>query len=94
MTHFLYIFYSKTADMYYVGETIDVELRLNMHNNHVFNNSFSKIANDWIVKLIFEQPEKSNILFLEKFVKRMKSRKFIEKLIEEPQILTSILSRK
>ena len=94
MTHFLYILYSKTADKYYVGETIDVELRLNMHNNHVFNNSFSKIANDWIVKLIFEQLEKSNILFLEKFVKRMKSRKFIEKLIEEPQILTSILSRK
>ena len=94
MTHFLYILYSKTADKYYVGETIDVELRLNMHNNQVFNNSFSKIANDWILKLIFEQLEKSNILFLEKFVKRMKSRKFIEKLIEEPQILTSILSRK
>ncbi len=94
MNHFLYILYSSSVDKFYVGETTDVTFRLNLHNTHEFNASFTKIATDWEIKLTFENSEKSNILFLEKFIKKMKSKVFIQKIVENPEILNDILSKK
>ncbi|MGG7035029.1 MAG: GIY-YIG nuclease family protein [Flavobacterium sp.] len=45
--HYLYIIYSKTADKFYIGETQNLEERLQKHNEHLYNNSFTKIASDW-----------------------------------------------
>ena len=94
MSHFLYILHSKSVDKFYVGETVDVAFRLNLHNNHEFLGSFTKIASDWEVQLIFENLEKNNILYLEKFIKRMKSKVFIQKIIQNPEILHDVLSKK
>ena len=94
MSHFLYILYSNSANKFYIGETSDISFRLNLHNTHEFNGSFTKIASDWEVKLAFENSEKSNILFLEKFIKKMKSKIFIQKIIDKPEILNDILAKK
>lgn len=94
MSHFLYILFSKSKDKYYVGETHDITERLQRHNNHSYPNSFTKIANDWEVILTFECVNKTDTLYLEGFIKRMKSSVFIEKIIQNPKILTAILSKK
>ena len=94
MSHFLYILYSNSVNKFYIGETSDVSFRLNLHKTHEFKGSFTKIATDWEIKLTFENSEKSNILFLEKFIKKMKSKVFIQKIIENPEILNDILSKK
>jgi putative endonuclease len=47
MVHICYIIYSKTIDSYYVGETSDIETRLEQHNNGFFESSFTRRANDW-----------------------------------------------
>ena len=64
------------------------------HLNKVYVNAFTSKADDWIVKLIFETPSRQEALYLEKFVKKMKSKKFIERMIETPTILKNILERK
>lgn len=92
--HFLYIIYSQNLDKFYVGETADVKHRLESHNNHAFKNAYTKAANDWKAKLNFKCDNRENAIFLERFIKRMKSRKFIKKIIENPQILNDILSKK
>ncbi|MCM8569256.1 GIY-YIG nuclease family protein [Gramella jeungdoensis] len=92
--HFLYIIHSAKIDRYYVGETADAEFRLNLHNQHYFSQSFTKAAKDWELKLIFKTSNREDALVLEKFVKRMKSRVFIEKIINKPEILSDILSKK
>ncbi|SEP75637.1 GIY-YIG nuclease family protein [Flavobacterium urocaniciphilum] len=94
MRHFLYILYSSSTNKFYIGETSDVTFRLNLHNTHEFKGSFTKIASDWEIKLSFENEQKSNILYLEKFIKKMKSKVFIQKIIENPEILNDILSKK
>ncbi|CAN0382056.1 unnamed protein product, partial [Ectocarpus sp. 4 AP-2014] len=88
------IIYSESINKYYVGESPDVLLRLNQHNNHHFKMNFTKAANDWIVKLNFECDSRDNAVYLEKFIKRMKSRKFIEKVIRNPGILQDILDKR
>jgi putative endonuclease len=94
MPRFLYILHSKTNTKYYVGETHDVKERIRKHNQHEYANAFSKIANDWALALAFECNNRNEALFLERFIKKMKSKIFIEKIIRNPEILSDILSKK
>ena len=93
MPHFLYILFSKSKTKYYVGETRDISQRLLRHNDHAYNNSFTKIANDWEVIFTFECSNKIDALYLERFIKRMKSKIFLKKIIQNPEILNDILSK-
>ncbi len=92
--HFFYIIYSKKLSKYYVGETNNPSERLKMHNSHAYPKAYTRIANDWAYVLIFDTKTKADAIFLERFVKRMKSRKFIEKLILDKSVLEDILNKK
>ncbi|MBT0607422.1 GIY-YIG nuclease family protein [Aequorivita echinoideorum] len=92
--HFLYIIYSKAIDRYYIGESPDVSMRLEQRNNHYFKKNFTKAAKDWQVLLRYECTDRNGALLLEKFLKKMKSRVFLEKVISNPEILTDILKKK
>jgi len=92
--HFLYIVYSKKIDKFYVGETQNLENRILQHNSHYFSKNFTKAADDWKIVLHFKLANREEALFLEKFIKRMKSRVFIKKIIDSPEILKNILSNR
>ena len=91
--HYLYIIYSESINRYYIGESPDAEIRLGQHNNHYFNTNFTNAANDWKFSLKYRCQNREQALFLEKFIKRMKSRVFIQKIIENPEILSEILKK-
>ena len=92
--HHLYILYSKSTTKYYIGETHNIEERILKHNQHSYSGSYTKIANDWEIVLLFNSSNKEEATFLEKFIKKMKSRIFIEKIIINPSILADILSKR
>ena len=92
--HYLYILYSKILDRYYVGETPNTEIRLMQHSNHYFPKSYTKSAEDWEMVFSRECADRKDASYLERFIKRMKSKKFIQRIIQEPQILDDILSKK
>lgn len=94
LNHFLHIIYSKSVDKFYIGETDNVSKRLEIHNQHLIKGAFTKVAIDWEIKVTFECKNRNEALFLEKFIKRMKSRNFILKVIQNPEILNEILSKK
>jgi len=91
--HYLYVIFSENLNRYYIGETPDIRIRLDQHNKHYFKRGFTKAANDWKFSLTYQCENRTQALFLEKFIKRMKSRVFIEKIINNPQILSEILKR-
>ena len=91
MPHFLYILYSEATKKYYIGETHNISERVLKHNKHSYQNSFTKTAADWNLVLTFECADRSTALYLEGFIKRMKSRVFIEKIIPNPEILADFL---
>jgi len=91
--HFLYIIYSKQSNRFYIGETQNVQKRVLMHNQHAFKNAFTTSAKDWQLELSFECESKEEAFCLERFIKRMKSRVFIEKIIRNPSVLKEILNR-
>ena len=91
--HFLYIIYSKKVNKYYIGETSNPENRLKQHNEHYFKANFTKAASDWEIVLSFQCNTREDDVFLERFIKKMKSRRFIEKVIQNPKILNDILKK-
>ena len=80
MNCFVYIIYSKSADLFYVGATNDVNRRIERHNSGV--ETFSKKYRPWQLVWFTKKPNKAEAFKLEKKLKNLsKSRKleFIKK---------------
>jgi putative endonuclease len=92
--HYCYILYSKQSDKFYIGETSDFELRLKQHNEGYYKSSYTIQAKDWAEFLKIECANRTEARKLEMFLKRMKSRTFLEKLNVNPQLLLEILKSK
>jgi putative endonuclease len=75
---FVYVLQSETDGSYYIGSTYDVTWRLWRHNDGWTFSTKSK--RPWRVVYIEEYPTKHEALRREQAIKRMKSRKYIEKL--------------
>ena len=75
----IYILYSKKLDKYYVGSTTDLDRRFAEHNRG--KEKFTKTGIPWLLVYseIFEELIQARQR--EIFIKKMKSKIFIEKLI-------------
>jgi putative endonuclease len=82
---YIYIIYSQSADKYYIGHTDDPQRRLEEHNS-VIKNSFTAKYRPWISKAIFEVSDsRGEAKSVENYLKKLKSRILIEKLINNPK---------
>ena len=66
---------------YYIGSTSDVEARAAQHNSSP--GGFTKSGRPWRLVYVEDLSSKSEALKREKYLKRMKSRRFIEELIKK-----------
>ncbi len=79
---FIYILHSPSSDKYYLRYTEDVTKRIFTHNNPIRNNYTSK-HRPWILKRAFQVGNNKTIaLKMERKIKKMKSRKYLELLLE------------
>ena len=74
-----YILYSLKLNKYYVGSTTDIERRLEEHNRG--KEKFTKTGLPWRLVYKEEFGELRQARQREYYIKKMKSRKFIEDLI-------------
>ena len=91
--YFICIIYSKKLDRYYLGTTDDVSERLCEHNSGFYNESFTVKGIPWELSLSFECESSQKAYGLENFLKRMKSRVFLEKIIVDSNILLDIQNK-
>jgi putative endonuclease len=81
MEFYIYILYSETSDIYYLGYSDDFRRRFEQHN-HSDKLTFTSKHCSWILKAVYScGAEQSVAMKIEKFIKNQKSRKLIEKLI-------------
>ena len=93
MQYFVYILYSKKLDRYYTGTTDDVAVRLSQHNTDHYPGSFTTKGIPWEIYLSISCPSSEAAFKLEVFIKKMKSKTFILKLKEHPEIIQDIISK-
>ncbi len=74
-----YIVYSTSVDHYYVGYTHDLHKRLEKHNSGHSRSTKSGIP--WKIVYYEEYQTKHEAMARERQIKKMKSRKYIEMLI-------------
>jgi putative endonuclease len=93
MAHFVYILYSESADRFYVGETCNIELRIQQHNSGCYKSAFSKKASDWNLFWSIECKSRTQALKIEKHIKKMRNRTFYQNLIKYPEMTERLLQR-
>ena len=80
--YYIYIIYSKSADKYYIGHSNDPDRRLLEHNTKPFNTYTSK-HRPWTMKATLAISEdRGQTIKVERYLKKLKSRKIIEQIIE------------
>ena len=82
----VYILVSKAIDSYYIGETIDLDERLQQHNVGFYETAFTKQANDWTLFHVINCDNRSQARKIETHIKKMKSKTYIQNLKKFPEI--------
>jgi putative endonuclease len=84
--YYLYILYSSSADKFYVGYTNNYLRRFDEHN-HSNHPTFTSKYRPWILAAVYQCGKtESEAVKIEKFIKKQKSRKLIEKLIDGTEV--------
>ena len=79
---YIYILYSNRSDIFYIGYTNDFSRRFAEHNAPE-RNTFASKHRPWILKAVFSCGEiEADAVRIERFIKKQKSRKLLERLIE------------
>ena len=91
--HAVYIIFSPSQNRFYVGESVNAEARLDRHNLGYYENSFTKIADDWELKLVLKCNDKTHAKRIEKHIKSMKSKRYIENLLAYDEMRQKLLNR-
>ena len=79
---YCYILYSLTLDKFYIGFTADeLNERLRKHNSK--HKGYTSKSKDWEIKYFEKFQNKVDAMNREKEIKKWKSRKMVEKLVED-----------
>jgi putative endonuclease len=81
MNYFVYILHSKKTGCYYVGQTQNIEKRLERHNSG--RNKSTKAGIPWILIYVEVVPDRSTAMAREKQIKNMGSRRYLDRLRDQ-----------
>jgi putative endonuclease len=91
--YYLYVLYTAEADKYYVGQSSDPWKRLEWHNTNS-GDTYTGKYNSWeLVAVFFVSEERAQAVKIERYIKRQKSRRLIEKLLNPNFELTGELAQ-
>ena len=89
----VYILYSPLIDHFYIGSTLDYQQRINDHNLDQLPKAFTHQTSDWELFLLIENLSYEQERLIEKHIKSMKSRRYIENLKRYPEMVGKLIER-
>ena len=89
----VYILHSLSLDKFYIGSCLFLEQRLKEHIHKVFNNSFTTRADHWDLFLSIDNLQYQQARKIEDHIKRMKSKTYIQNLLQYPEIIHKLLEK-
>ena len=79
MSYRVYILKSQKDGSYYIGHTLDIDSRLERHNQGRVKSTKGK--RPWTLAYHEEYPDRSSAMAREEDIKKRKSKKFIDSLV-------------
>ena len=90
----VYILYSVSRDQYYIGFTTEVvSIRIERHNTGYYDDKFTQAGKPWVLFLEIACSNERQARAIEKHIKAMKSKKYIQNLITYPEMISKLLDR-
>ena len=90
----VYILYSKSGDAYYTGFTTElIKLRIDRHNNDYYDDKYTKSGKPWELFLEIKCASDNQAMAIEKHIKSMKSKKYIQNLKTYSEMAEKLLTR-
>ncbi|RDI08549.1 GIY-YIG nuclease family protein [Flavobacterium sp. AG291] len=89
MNYTVYILFSEKLNRYYTGATSNIDVRMDFHEN-AENHKYTHKADDWQIVFTLECENKSQMLSIEKHIKSMKSKVYIQNLIQYPEMAAKL----
>ncbi|HLN96344.1 MAG TPA: GIY-YIG nuclease family protein [Flavobacterium sp.] len=90
--HTVYILFSEKLNRFYIGATSDFDTRWNYHQ-HAENHKFTHKASDWTLFLSIDCATKTQAFAVEKHIKAMKSKTYIQNLKKYPEMVEKLLQK-
>ena len=87
----VYILYSRALDRFYIGSCKEFNSRLSQHLNKV-HKGFTARADDWEPYVVIEDLGHTQARKMEKHIKRMKSRTYVENLRKYSELVDKLKS--
>ena len=89
----VYILYSEKLNKYYIGSCLNLEERINKHRNKEYSDSFTGKADDWIIYFVLDDLSYEQSRAIEKHIKQMRSKIYIENLKKYSEISLKLLEK-
>jgi putative endonuclease len=90
----VYIIFSESIKKFYIGYTVDtVQIRLEKHNSAYYDNKYTSIGIPWIQFLEIQCKSVSQAIKVEKHIKEMKSKVYIQNLKKYPELVQKLIER-
>ncbi len=81
----VYVLFSEKLDRFYIGSTSDFDARMDFHH-HAEARKFTAKADDWILFDKIDCEHKNQASSIEKHIKSMKSKVYIQNLKKFPEM--------
>jgi putative endonuclease len=92
MDYCCYILYSETLQKFYIGETKNLEERLDFHKK-ALPHKFTAKAKDWEIYLVLLADNKEHAVNMERHIKKMKSSIYIRNLKSYPEMQSRLIEK-
>ena len=86
----VYLLFSKKLDKYYIGSCLNLDERIEEHLSKKNRDSFTCKADDWELNYSIDDLAYEQARGIEKHIKNMKSKKYIENLKRYPEIANKL----
>ena len=90
--HFVYILHSVKINRFYIGYTSNLDVRMQFHED-AESRKFTYNADDWTLFFTITCESKFQALAIEKHIKAMKSKVYIENLKKYPEMVEKLLKK-
>ena len=89
----VYILYSSSANLYYIGCTKNTVQRIEYHTNKEFPKSFTAKYSDWELFYSIDDINVTIARKIETHIKRMKSKTYLQNLKKHPEITQKLITK-
>jgi putative endonuclease len=89
----VYILFSPKLNKFYTGSCLNIDERLLDHENKRYANSFTKVADDWMLHFEINELDYDTARMIETHIKSMKSKTYIENLRKYPEMTMKLIAR-